>query len=216
MERRFFIPKEEDLSIRAYENDKGEKFIEGYAAVYNVYSRILSEDGIPFREIILPNSFDSVLTREDLDVIYNFNHDRDKVFARTLSQTLTLSSDEKGLKFTAKIDPNISEANDLYLRIKRGDIFENSFAFRIVDENKQEWRYENVGDEEILTRTIKGFDGLYDVSSVTNAAYPNTSLNVRNIKNNLEINNKSEDETTEEDNSERERLQLKVKLKLID
>lgn len=160
----------EDLQFRAVEGDNGEKIIEGYALTYGTRSKLLYNS---FYEVIEAGAFDEVLRDENLDVIFNFNHDNSKVMARTTNGTLTLTSDSKGLFFRAVL-PEVSYANDLYTLIKRGDIFSNSFAFMPA---KDGYRMTQEGEYELVT--ITKVEMLRDVSSVTFPAYPDTELSAR-------------------------------------
>jgi hypothetical protein len=163
------IYKSENTELRAYtEDDK--RIIAGYAAKYNVASRLLAEGGKLFNEILLPNAFRDVIKD---DVYMTFNHDRDKVFARTVNNTLTLEDDEIGLRFKAVLN-DTTGAIDLYKMIERGDVFENSFAFT-VDKEGQEWSRSSNGDN---VRKISRVSKLFDVSVVTHAAYPETEVSV--------------------------------------
>jgi len=168
VEKRFYKPEEQE--IRAYTNEDNKKIIEGYAAKFNVDSRLLAEGGKVFTERLLPGAFTDVLKN---DVYMTFNHDRDKVFARTINETLVLEEDETGLKFRAELN-NTSGAQDLYTMIERGDVFENSFAFTVDDEG-QRWSRTPDGDP---IREISRINRLYDISTVTHAAYPETEVSV--------------------------------------
>jgi hypothetical protein len=62
--------------------------------------------------------------------------------------------------------------------IRRGDITEQSFGFTIKSD-----KWENLDNEsKMATRTILEVDRLYDVSPVTYAAYPDTSVAVRSLE----------------------------------
>lgn len=158
------------------ENESDERFIEGYAALFNQRSKLLAEyrdnELVEFYETIESGAFDDVLADPELNVIMTVDHDRSKMVARTLSGTLQLSVDEVGLKYRFSV-PNTTLGNDLYELVKRGDLFESSFVFTIDPD-----------DEELSTgvqpieRTIKRFSGLYDTSIVTDGAYANTSITV--------------------------------------
>jgi HK97 family phage prohead protease len=142
----------------------------GYAAKYNVQSRLLAEHNRYFTEILLQGAFSERLND---DVYFTFNHSRDKVFARTTNNTLILEEDEIGLRFKAILN-DTSGAIDLYKMIERGDVFENSFAF-IVDKEGQEWSRTSDGDN---VRKISRIQKLIDLSTVTHAAYPETEISV--------------------------------------
>ena len=167
IEQRLYNPEISEL--RAYtEGDK--KIISGYAAKYNVESRLLAEQGRIFTEILLPGAFRSVIGN---DVYLTFNHDKDRVYARTTNNTLTLSEDEIGLRFIAELN-DTTGANDLYKMIERGDVAENSFRFQI-DKEGQEWSRSINGD---TVRKISRISKLIDVSVVTEAAYPQTEVSI--------------------------------------
>ncbi len=172
----------ETLEVRALE-ENDEKIIEGYALTYNTRSKLLYNS---FYEVIEKGAFDNVLRSDDLDVIFNFNHNNDNVMARTKNDTLKLNSDEKGLFFRA-ILPNTTVANDLYELVKRGDISENSFAFLPA---KDGYRIEPLdeGEDDVELITITEVERLRDVSAVTFPAYPETELQARD----------DDEETTEE------------------
>jgi len=205
-ERRYFNSSE--YAFRASE-EEGKNFIEGYASRFNVRSKLILERGDLFYEEIKPGAFADVLDRDGLDVIFTFNHSKDLVLARTVSGTLSLSQDDKGLFFRAEIDMNDSDAKNLWYRIKRGDIFENSFAFR-VDET--DYRWDSLEGEDIPLRTISKIADLRDVSAVTFAAYPETSVDAREL---AEINKEEKDEALNNIEKERAQVALKTRIKII-
>jgi len=159
-----------DLQFRAVE-ENGEKILEGYAALYNVRSKLLFNS---FYEEIERGAFDEVLRSESLDVVLNFNHDNSLVMGRTTNGTLELRSDETGLFFRATL-PDTSYANDVYELVKRGDIFQNSFAFMPA---KNGYTQERLDDGSDLV-TIKKVERLRDVSAVTFPAYAETQVSAR-------------------------------------
>lgn len=123
-------------------------------------------------ERIAPHAFDRVL-RSNPDVVALFNHNPDHVLGRT-PLTLRLSADEKGLHYEIDL-PSTRIAQDVHTSISRGDIRGSSFAATV---GYEEWSRE--GDNEI--RTIKRFDGLYDVSPVTYPAYTSSGTAVRSCE----------------------------------
>ena len=164
----------EELEVRSFpielraEGDQTPR-IEGYAATFNS----LSEEMWGFREMIEPGFFDDVLG-DDTRAL--FNHDRNFVLGRKSNGTLDMGQDDKGLRIN--IDPPQTQLiNDMVLTpMKRGDINQMSFAFT-VKPGGDDWRDEN-GQ---LIRVLKkgGALRLYDVSVVTEPAYPETSASVR-------------------------------------
>jgi HK97 family phage prohead protease len=163
----------EDVQLRAFEEDN-KRYLEGYAARYNVESKLLHENGKVFKEVLLPGAFRNVLAN---DVYLTFNHSRDKILARTINSTLVLTEDENGLFFRAEIN-NTSAANDLYEMVIRGDVAENSFAFSVTNEG-QKWSRTQEGDP---LREVSEISRLFDVSVVVTPAYPDTSVWARGFE----------------------------------
>jgi HK97 family phage prohead protease len=115
MEKRFLATE-----VRASRGPNGQRRITGYAARYNVLSHPLPcGDGTTFRERIAPGAFKRILASSP-DVICCFNHDSNKVLGRTTAGTLTLSEDDRGLKFTCDL-PNTEAGRDCYESVQRGD-----------------------------------------------------------------------------------------------
>jgi uncharacterized protein len=153
--------------VRATRKDGSYDF-EGHAAVFDELS-----DDLGFREIIKRGAFKGTL--ED-DVRFLFNHDPNLVLARSVSGTLELSEDPRGLLVKANVAPT-SYAQDIRVLLERGDVSQMSFAF-ITDED--EWHE----DEETgqVTRTVHKFRELFDVSVVTYPAYPQTDAVARGLR----------------------------------
>lgn len=153
-----------DLEVREKEGENETPKIVGYAAVFNE----LSEEMWGFREMIAPGAFSDVL---DGDVRATYNHDPNYILGRSTVDTLRLKEDEKGLK--VEIDPpDTAWARDLLVTMKRGDVNQMSFAFRV---ELDDWAY----TEDEVVRTIISFKELSDVSVVAYPAYPQTSAEVR-------------------------------------
>jgi HK97 family phage prohead protease len=160
----------ERCEIRAGE-DGSDPVFTGYAAVFND----LSLDLGGFRERIAPDAFDASLAA-DADVRLLFNHDSNLILGRTRAGTLSLSTDEHGLKVEAPLEIKLSYARDLQISMERGDIAEMSFGFRA---RKDAW--DSVDEESGLPiRELLAAD-LFDVSPVSFPAYPSTNAEVRAI-----------------------------------
>ncbi len=156
--------------IRAGNSDSGSPTITGYGAIFNTRSENLGG----FREIIAPGAFDSVLGD---DVRGLFNHDPNFVLGRSTSGTLTLSVDEKGLKYDINA-PDTQTIRDLVIDpMKRGDITQSSFAFRVARDG-DEWEQD---EEGLIIRTITKISRLFDVSPVTYPAYEDAVSATRSL-----------------------------------
>jgi HK97 family phage major capsid protein/HK97 family phage prohead protease len=158
-ERRFFKAAEVRVSPSGG--------IAGYAAVFNQ----LSEDLGGFRERILPGAFSRSLASADVRCL--FNHNPEQILGRSKSGTLRLSEDRAGLYFDCDL-PDTQLGRDLRTIIKRGDISECSFSFSAVGQNWID------GQDGKTIRELTDVD-LFDVSPVTFAAYPQTSVSARQV-----------------------------------
>lgn len=136
----------------------------GYAAVFNQWS----EDLQGFRERILPGAFTRCLASNP-DVHALFNHDSNLILGRTKSGTLKLAQDHIGLRFECILS-NSPVAQSVREAVRRGDVDQCSFGFTC-----QEDRWPAPDRRELLDVD------LYDVSPVTFAAYPQTSLTARSL-----------------------------------
>jgi hypothetical protein len=169
--------EEEEMEVRSYPVEmrvvNAEKpTIEGRAVVYGKKSELLF--GM-FREVIEPGFFEGVLKQ---DVRALWNHNADLVLGRTKSGTLELIDTERSLD--VRIDPPDTQVGrDAVTLIGRGDVSQMSFGF-VVKQGGDEWKKERDGTQ---TRILKrgGCERLFDVSPVTYPAYPQTSVAVRSM-----------------------------------
>ena len=145
------------------END--ERIIEGYFAVFNSNYEI----GPGMSESVAPGAFRNTLS-EDIRALVN--HDTTLVLGRNTAKTLELSEDERGLWGRIRINPNDSDAVNLYERVKRGDVSQCSFGFDILDE---ETEFREDGGVHWTIKEVK----LYEVSCVTFPAYESTNIDAR-------------------------------------
>lgn len=148
--------------------DDEKRTVEGYALLFGVRS-----DGLSFEEEIQRGSLDGVLAKSDVFAL--LNHDRGRgILARSKkgSGSLTLSIDEKGLKYRFEA-PKTALGEELLENIRRGEVDESSFAFSV---SKDKWEKKSDGGWK---RIIEQIEELYDVSPVYNAAYSQTSVYMR-------------------------------------
>lgn len=142
-----------------------EMYIEGYFVVFNQPTELWKG---AFEEIA-PTALDKTLSN---DIRALINHDTRLVLGRNKSGTLELKVDSRGLWGRIKINPNDSEAVNVYERVKRGDVSQCSFGFNVVSE-ETEWR-----DDGGVKWTITEVD-LHEVSVVTFPAYEETGVQAR-------------------------------------
>jgi HK97 family phage prohead protease len=158
IERRTYTVR--DVEARA---DGDGMRLAGYAAVFND-----SSVPLPFKESIAPGAFRKTLS-ETPDVRLLINHEG-LPLARTKNDTLKLEEDERGLRFEADL-ADTQEGRDIYELVKRGDVDQMSFAFRVI---RQKWNDDR--SRRVLTE-VSLADG--DVSVVTYPAYPTTTVEAR-------------------------------------
>lgn len=151
-----------DFTTRA-END--ELIIEGYFAVFNSNYDIAPG----MSESIAPGAFKNTLSG---DIRALVNHDTTLVLGRNTARTLELSEDERGLWGRIRINPNDTDATNLYARVERGDVSQCSIGFDILDE---ETEFRENGEMHWTIKEVK----LYEVSCCTFPAYESTNIDAR-------------------------------------
>jgi HK97 family phage prohead protease len=151
-------------TIPATENNT----IEGYALNWNEY------DMGSFMERIDVNALGEL---RDYDVHALYNHDYDRVLARSKygEGTLSLEQDQEGLKFRFDL-PDTSTGNEVRTLVGRGDVDQASWAFTVKKE-----RWENVRSEK-PTRVIEQIGEMYDISLTPRGANPTTSVALRSLE----------------------------------
>ena len=147
--------------------------IVGYAAKFEKWSEPIMGW---FKEKIDRDAFSEC---DVTDVIMCFNHNVDSILARTTSGTLSLSTDEEGLRFEFEA-PATTLGNDMVELVRRGDISKCSFKFTVEED---EWLYASKENGlEYDERIIRKIDKLYDVSLVVYPAYTDTEASLRHLE----------------------------------
>ena len=152
------------LAVRA--TPDGGAILEGYATVYDYAYSIGDVDRGGFMETIMGGA--AAKSAGEADVRLLINHEGIPL-ARTKSGTMTLESDDIGLRVTAELDPMNPLSASLRSAMERGDMDQMSFAFRVL---RDEW---NSDYSERKIYELK----LFDVSMVTYPANPATVAKVR-------------------------------------
>lgn len=177
-----------ELKTRS-EQDGQDMFIEGYFAVFSRQTELWPG---AFEELA-PEAFNATLGN---DIRALINHDTTLVLGRNKSGTLELKADSHGLWGRVKVNPNDSDAVNMYERVKRGDVDQCSFGFNILKEDT-EWR-----EDGTVKWTIREVD-LHEVSVCTFPAYADTGVQAR----------KSEVEQHRERQLQQRKHQLRARLK---
>jgi HK97 family phage prohead protease len=114
-------------------------------------------------------SADVFINSDMNDVVALFNHDANMVLARTKSGTLKLKVTGSAMEYEFEA-PNTTLGNDLLEMVKRGDVYQSSFAFSVEAEDWQE------REGKKPKRIIRSIKKVYDVSPVTYPANPDTMV----------------------------------------
>lgn len=142
--------------------------IEGHGALYNV----VSVPELGFDERIMAGAFQNA----DLsDVRMLWNHNGDKILARTKSGTLEVGADSVGLFYRGEV-AETSWGKDALISVARGDVDQSSFAFGQLDKGDDEWGVDERGN---IFRNINRFRKITDVSPTAFPAYPQTKIDAR-------------------------------------
>lgn len=121
-------------------------------------------------ESIDPHAFDGALN-DDIRAL--IDHETRLVLGRTVAGTLRLRVDNHGLWGEIDINPDDTDAMNLYARVKRGDVNQCSFGFDILDEERS--INENTGAAHYTIKAVR----LYEVSVCTFPAYKATGVEAR-------------------------------------
>ena len=159
-------------------DDNGNLAIEGYFAVFNSIYQIAPD----LSESIAPGAFDNTLSG---DIRALINHDTTLVLGRTKANTLQLRTDAHGLWGHIDINPNDTDAMNLYNRVQRGDVDQCSFGFNILNEET------DFREDGSVHWTIKEVE-LFEVSPCTFPAYEETNIAARTKERDELLNRKSE------------------------
>lgn len=153
------------LGFKTREAEGQDPVIEGYFAVFGQQTELFPGG---FEEVA-PSAFDNTLGN---DIRALINHDTTLVLGRNKAGTLELRADGHGLWGSIKINPNDSDAMNVYERVKRGDVSQCSFGFNI---NKEDVDF---GDDGTVKWTLRDID-LQEVSICTFPAYEETAIQAR-------------------------------------
>lgn len=179
------------INIDALETRQEEEsiYIEGYAAKFNSRSQYMG-----FYEQIDNRAFDDTLA-ENNNIPALYAHDYDKVLGSTSNRTLNITKDDVGIKFSVKINPNVSYAKDVYELVRSGECGGCSFRFTCKEDS---WGKTEEGRD---LRTLKKVD-LKEVTLTPFPAYKDTECKCRS----WEMHN----EDLEKHNKEKLKLELEL------
>jgi len=142
----------------------------------------LSVDLGGWREKFSPTAFDGLVDRHPndprpkIDVPFLFNHDPNLITGRTTNGRLTITKEPRGLGYR-HTPVETTAGRDLLLLVEDRTITGASFAFTVA-EGGDVWTEDERGN---IVRTVTKAAGLYDISAVTNPAYPSSSIAPRSL-----------------------------------
>lgn len=149
------------------ETDEG-PIIEGAFVVYNsVY-----EIGPGMSESIAPGAFSNSLNG---DIRCLTNHDTTLVNGRTTAGTFALQDDENRLFGRCRINPNDTDAMNVWARVQRRDVTQCSIGFEIIRQDSE------VRPDGSVHWTIREAV-LYECSICTFPAYEETNVSARSAE----------------------------------
>ena len=159
----------------AAEGSGESRTIEGYAIVFGVESRILSDYWDNYREIIEPGAITEEQLKE-MDIKMTMYHNREKILARSTNGegTLKLTVDDVGVKYSFDA-PNTVDGDTALELVRRGDLSGSSFMFWTDERNVS---YERRSDD-IMLRRVKTIGMIYDMTIAADPAYEQTTVAAR-------------------------------------
>lgn len=172
----------------AVEGEAESRTITGYAILFNQESAPLWQDeDSEAREIIDP----AAITKELLDgcdIKFTMYHNRQIILARSNkgSGTLSYTVDEKGVAFEYEA-PKTAHGDEALELVRRGDLTGCSFMFstRYYDDACVERTAKVVNGVTMITYRVKAITGVYDFTLAADPAYPDTSVEARELADGL-------------------------------
>lgn len=180
--------------------------VRGYASTFNEPYTLYEGEDFRYQEQVDAGAFANT---DMTDVIMQYNHEG-RVFARISNNTLTVTTDERGLLIEADLG-GTEMGRQLYEEIRGGYTNKMSFGFTVDDEDEDDDLYDEDG-KRVITRTIKSVRKLYDVSAVSFPANNATEISVRNLTDG--VIEKMQAERLEREQMELRRRKLMLKLKM--
>ena len=156
-----------NIEVRADFDDNEAMIVEGIVNVPGVKSKIMTSGIKKFTEIIKPGAFAKAISNA-ARIDFLEEHDKSKVLASTVNDSLTIEERSDGVHMRAKISPT-SWGKDCFTLIKDGIIKNMSFGFIPIKDN---WKiiskgvYERTIEEMTLTEVSAVKRSVYDISSI--------------------------------------------------
>lgn len=163
-----------DIDDDQEQEEQKEMVVRGYASTFDEPYTLFEDESLVYQEQVDRDAFSGT---DMTDVIMQYNHEG-RVFARTSNDTLSISTDDKGLLIEANLG-GTEIGRNLYEEIQGG--YTNKMSFGFTVDADDESRDEDSDGRIRITRTIKHVRKLYDVSAVSIPANDATSISVRSL-----------------------------------
>lgn len=161
-----------ELELFDRSSEGKQPILRGYAAKFNVYSRLMYD----FYTVFKPGCFDAALADVELDCKANVSHDNDRLLGRLYPakgiNSLQLSVDSVGLKFEIDL-PNTTLAKDCAELVRTGIITGCSVAVQI-SEDKWEGKYNSYDVRQVISMAK-----LFDICITPDPAFPDTIVSAK-------------------------------------
>lgn len=155
------------LDVRAEDADEGvvdsAGILVGISSVFDVETDI----GDLYTEVVRHGAFTKTL-QDGMDHVSLWNHNSDKPMGRKSNEMLRLAEEIEGLAYWNNL-PLTTWGKDAYISVGRGDVHQMSFGFEVIQDTY---------NRETKLRELLEIR-LWEVSPVTFAAYPTTSVQAR-------------------------------------
>lgn len=171
------------LHVREIEGGES-RIIAGYAILFNAPSDPLwSDEDSEGREVIAPEAVTQELL-DGSDIKFTMYHNREIILARSNKGkgSLSYSIDARGVYFEFEA-PNTAHGDEALELVKRGDISGCSFMFRTYyyDSEYVERTEVTTAQGYSVLYTVKKITGVYDFTLAADPAYPQTSVEAREL-----------------------------------
>lgn len=157
------------IGVRAVSQDGDSREIFGRAIPFDAPSVPIDGD---FIEYVAPDAFDDSLA-DGWEIMLLNAHNWGEPLARRSAGRLRLEKRDDGIYFAAR-PPETTRTQDLLKDIEAGNVAGCSFGFYVREDS---WTTDDNGRQ--IRRILKG--DLYEISTVVNPAYPDTSVAKRSL-----------------------------------
>lgn len=158
-----------NMKIETRDDAEERKIVTGYASTFGEPYKLMSWADGELWEVVDRDAFSET---DMSDVIMQYDH-AGRVFARTRNNTLSVETDEHGLKIEADLG-GTEIGRELFEEIRGGYTDRMSFGFTVRDEYEEREMLDSGAVK--YTRHIAAINKLYDVSAVSIPANDGTEI----------------------------------------